>query len=98
MTDPLPWWEALADHIARREDRDGDVDDPWADVALPAATLTPEQITYLAQLEDQPPVPRLRGVAEEDESAPPPSATSGDATGNSPGDQPPCGGVRSHRD
>ena len=78
MSEHAPWWQALDEHIARRQD-DG-VDDPWRDVSLPAATLTPDQRTYVEQLADQPPVPRLRAW---------------DATGNSPGDPDPDAGVPS---
>ena len=78
MSEHAPWWQALDEHIARRQD-DG-VDDPWRDVSLPTATLTPDQRTYVEQLADQPPVPRLRAW---------------DATGNSPGDHDPDAGVPS---
>ena len=78
MSEQAPWWDALEEHIARRQD-DG-VEDPWGDVSLPAPALTPDQITYVEQLADQPPLPRLRGR---------------DATGNSPGDRDPDTGVPS---
>jgi hypothetical protein len=80
MTEQAPWWDALDEHIAGRQD-DG-VEDPWGDVSLPAPPLTPDQRTYVEQLADQPPVPRLRGAL-------------GEATGNSPGDPAPETGVPS---
>lgn len=87
------WWEALEDHLARR---DGvGADDPWGDVDLPTPPLTDAQRDYLAQLADQPPVPRLRGPQPSTGGDVDTPVEAGSTTGNSPGEPEIDGGVPS---
>jgi hypothetical protein len=56
----VPWWESVEQHVA---ERDVTAPDPWGDadlVQLADAALTAEQTAFLAGLDDQPAVPRLR--------------------------------------
>jgi hypothetical protein len=69
----MSFWDDIERHIADVEEGGGSADpevapeavddtgapDPWADLDLGAAALTDEQVEFLADPGDQPPVPRL---------------------------------------
>jgi hypothetical protein len=44
----------------------GDPPDPWADLDTEPVTLTPEQERFLGALSEQPEVPRLRQLSDEE--------------------------------
>lgn len=75
------WWEGVA---GEAEDPDAQRD-PWADRPLAAPGLTEEQQAVLHGLDDQPPVPTLDGLEDDDQPAVP-RIRPGMRTGSTPGD------------
>jgi hypothetical protein len=76
-----PWWTGIEAEIAAATADDAEtLPDPWADLTELSPVLTSDQAAFLAGLDDQPGVSRLRNL---DERVP---GTDGDATGNAPGD------------
>jgi hypothetical protein len=58
----MSFWDAIERHVADLDESgDAETPDPWAEVEVEAPGLTEEQVAHLAGLEDQPPVPRLKG-------------------------------------
>jgi hypothetical protein len=82
------WWEDVdADVDAAGAEDASDLPDPWAADDRPAPALTPDQEAFLVGLEDQPPVPRLSGLAPDDLAADGDDGDDGPgATGSLPGD------------
>ena len=74
-----PWWFVPDGHPKE------DTPDPWAEQADEHIELSPDQREFLAALDDQPPVPRLRELQGRGERPGPVVRT----TGNPPEDESP---------
>lgn len=98
------WWRDVERHVAdaeaayaddeergagtEGEDGEDGLPDPWADVAVGTATLTPEQEALLAGPDDQPPTLRFAGAGASDD-VPADRPGEGDEGGGLTDDQPP---------
>jgi hypothetical protein len=81
VSDPFPW-------LPPPVEGDPD-DDPWADLDVPAVALTPAQHDFLAAFDQQPALPRVRGLGDpiarfEEQTGP---AKNRPATGKPPDDE-----------
>ena len=68
MTDPSrdrrrSWWDELNDGVEGVTE--GELPDPWAETDDEETALTPDQEAFLAGLEDQPAIIRLREMHRE---------------------------------
>jgi hypothetical protein len=61
--EPSPWWEAVEQQLA---EPDNERPDPWADAVLDVEALTDAQHDFLTDLDDQPAVPRLSELPDEE--------------------------------
>jgi hypothetical protein len=58
----MSFWDAIERHVADLDESDAaEAPDPWADIEVEDPGLTEEQVAHLVGLEDQPPVPHLKG-------------------------------------
>lgn len=58
-----PWWEAVEQQLAAPA---GDRPDPWADAVTEVEALTDEQHEFLTDFDDQPAVPRLSELDDDE--------------------------------